>query len=249
MIPAYQNIDDVSIGYLGSLEADCLIVVVGRSNYKKSSASLDALLKDLNQQGHSVCWFESRNTQTSKILDEEFERLFGFFVRDLCERLPRLGGALRKLTKGFLLLMRPSRWEFWVKCLKNNNQALANDLRTFLRRLPAKNVVLYSHSAGGIVCSLAASEPSVVKLICFGYPFKHPEKSEESSRTQHLAALQKPFLIIQGDEDEYGTAHDIKRYQLSATIKVESICSGHDYDGLDSVEYQRCFDLLQRFVT
>lgn len=248
MIPACQNIDGVSIAYLGSLQADCLIVVVGRSNYKKSSASLDALLKDLHRQGHSVCWFESRNTQTSKLLDEEFEGLFGSFMWDYCLRSPKFGGALRKLTKGILLLMRPSRWGFWFKCIKDNNQALAKDLRRFLRQSHAKRVVLYAHSAGGIICSLASSEPSVVKLICFGYPFKHPENDEERSRTQHLAALEKPFLIIQGDEDEYGTVDAIKRYRLSPTIRVESIRSGHDYDDMNSVEYRRCFELLQGFI-
>lgn len=249
MVPSHQNIDGVSIGYLGALEADGLIVVVGRSNYKKSSASLDALLKDLHRQGHSVCWFESRNTQTSKLLGEEFEVLFGSLMRDYCLRSPRFGGALRKLIKGVLLLMRPSRWEFWFKCIKDNNQALAKDLRRFLRSLPAKYVVLYAHSAGGIVCSLASSESSVVKLICFGYPFKHPEHDEENSRTQHLAGLEKPFLIIQGDEDEYGTVDDIKHYCLSPTIRVESIRSGHDYDNMSGVEYRRCFKLLQDLLS
>lgn len=249
MIPAYQNIDGVSIAYLGSLQADSLIVAVGRNNYKKSSASLDELLKDLHRQGHSVCWFESRNTQTSKLLDEEFEDLFGYLMGDFCLRSPRLGGSLRKLLKGALLLKRPSRWDFWFKCTKDNNQELAKDLRKFLRILPAKHVVLYAHSAGGIVCSLASSEPSVAKLICFGYPFKHPEKDEEKLRTQHLAALEKPFLIIQGDEDEYGTVDDIKRYRLSSTIKVEPLHSGHDYDDLSVIEYRRCFELLQGFLS
>lgn len=249
MLVKHKSIDGMTLGYLGSLNDLSLIVVIGRSNYKKSSESLDALVKALHASGHSVCWFENRQTQTAKLLEDKFERLWGSRVSKFCKHNFLIGNLLRKTIKIFVLLAHPTRWGYFLTVFKNSNQRIANDLRKFLRHFPARRIYLFSHSAGGIVSSLAEAEDSVTKLVCFGYPFKHPDQDEEPSRTARLKKMIKPFLIIQGDQDEYGSAQDSKRYKLSSSISVVPIQAEHGYDNLSVSEYQKCLELLEKFLT
>jgi len=220
------------------------IVVVGRSNYSKASASLEALLADLQAAGFAVVWFESRITQIARWRDARFERLFGGRLLAWCQSQGALGKHVRRLTNALILLMRPDKWTYLSKKLHTPNALAARELRRFLRQWPARHVHLFAHSAGGIVSSLAAAEPAVASVVCFGYPFKHPDKDEEPIRTAHLPDVCKPFLMLQGDQDEYGTARDAPRYGLSATTVVHSVASGHDYDRLEHQEYRRCLQLL-----
>jgi predicted alpha/beta-hydrolase family hydrolase len=217
---SHTLINGSRVSHLGSLKASHLLVVVGRSNYKKSSASLEKMLHALHAQGLTVCWFESGHTQTAKQLDDTFEKWGTRWHRGglaaCCRRHGAMGAAVRKLCKGLILLMQPGQWDYFI--FRNSNLAQAADLRRFLGQLAAPEVTLFSHSAGGIVSSLVADEPSVRRVVCFGYPFKHPEKNEEPHRTAHLATLRQPMLIFQGDRDDYGTAQDAKRYQLSTQV-------------------------------
>jgi len=242
-------IDGVTLDYVGSLDDHSLIVVVGRSNYKKSSKSLDSFLKDLHAAGHSICWFETRRIQTSKLLDDQFKNLRGSMLCDFCNRHALIGRPLRKLIKVTLLLKQPERWDYFFDINGNKNQNLARSLSKLLRNLTATQVCLFSHSAGGIVSSLSESEKSVRKMVCFGYPFKHPEQDEDPVRTAHLERVSKPFLIIQGDEDEYGSAQDSKRYKLSSSIRVVPIQASHEYDNLSADEYQKILALLNDFFS
>lgn len=245
MLLKQKTLSGVTLSYLGSLSASPLIVVIGRSNYKKSSQSLDALVKELHSAGYSVCWFESRHTQTAKMLDEKFELLWRFktFGSSM------ISSSLRKLVKAAILLLHPKKWDYFFSAFINSNQSLANDLKKLLRNLPATDVYLLSHSAGGIVSSLVESEKSVKRLVCFGYPFKHPERDEEEIRTDHLDKLTKPFLIFQGNQDEYGSALDAKRYKLSSSICVVPIQTDHSYDKLSTAEFHRCLELLLNFYS
>lgn len=245
----YQLINGVNLGYIGSLADDSVIVVTGRNDYKKNSMSLDSLVKDLHLTGHSVCWFEAKRTQTAKFLDNQFQSLCNSKIANFCQRNPMFGRLLKKLIKAALLLKKPMQWDYFLPLGKNEVSVLANELCQLLRCLPARDVFLFSHSAGGIVASLVESEPNVKKIVCFGYPFKHPDKSEEPIRTAHLIALKKPMLIIQGEDDEYGTAKDVQRYNLSESIRVFSVQSDHDYANLGAVEYQRCLSVLKDFYS
>lgn len=242
----YLCVDGVTLGCLGPLDAARLIVVVGRSNYKKSSASVERLLADLHLLGYSVCWFETRTIQTCKFLEDRFSMLMNGAVSRCCERLNTPGKFLRRLIKTVMLFGHPARWDFFWRRGENTNHHLAAELSTFLQGLKSPRVFLLAHSAGGIVSSLAEAAP-LEKIACFGYPFKHPEKEEEPIRTAHLAGMAKPFLILQGDQDEYATAVTAKRYSLSPSIRLVSVDSDHNYDELSAVEHQRCLGLLHAF--
>ena len=79
--------------------------------------------------------------------------------------------------------------------------------------------------AGGTVVHINAG---VAGLVCLGYPF-HPPGRPEKTRTEHLADLRTPALILQGERDRFGTPGDVAGYELSASITVEWLPDG-DHD-------------------
>lgn len=213
-----------------------MIVVAGRNNFREYSDSLNAMVDDLQKAGYPVCRLEQRNIATSRWLD------------DRSARLRRRQDGLTKAIKALILLSRPARWDYFLKLVEAPHASAARDLRRLIRGLPTDQVCLVSHSAGGIVASQVASEQAVTKLVCFGYPFKHPDRAEEPDRTAHLSSVTKPFLIIQGEQDDYGTAADAQRYGLSASTIVASVAADHGYGNLDTAEYRRCLAMLLDFL-
>lgn len=115
-----------------------------------------------------------------------------------------------------------------------------HDFREVIRYLgDGKSIYILAHSAGGLLSSLIEDEKSIRKSVCFGYPFKSPQKGFEPHRTQHLAGLKKPLLIIQGRNDEYGGEEITDLYQFSPQIRLMFIDSDHNYQDIDATERSR----------
>lgn len=93
----------------------------------------------------------------------------------------------------------------------------------------AAPVVIGGKSLGGRVASLLvdelASAHGVRGCLCLGYPF-HPPGKPDQLRTEHLAALATPTLIVQGERDSFGKRGDVEGYRLSAQIQLQWIASG-----------------------
>jgi predicted alpha/beta-hydrolase family hydrolase len=72
---------------------------------------------------------------------------------------------------------------------------------------PERALFIGGKSMGGRVASLLIDELAVsggVKgCMCLGYPF-HPPGKPLTLRTEHLASLQTPTLILQGERDTFG---------------------------------------------
>jgi predicted alpha/beta-hydrolase family hydrolase len=81
---------------------------------------------------------------------------------------------------------------------------------------------------GGRMASLVADRLGVAGLICLGYPF-HPPGRPERTRTDHLAGLATPTLILQGERDRLGNRQDVDGYVLSSAIQVHWLADG-DHD-------------------
>ncbi len=81
--------------------------------------------------------------------------------------------------------------------------------------------VVGGKSMGGRVASLAAQDlyerGRMNGLICLGYPF-HPPGKPEQLRTAHLAALEAPTLIVQGERDPFGSREDVEILQRNALL-------------------------------
>lgn len=225
------------------------IVVIGRTNYRKSSVWIDTLLAELRQAGHEVHWFESRQTENGRLLDRILEQ---HLPSGLCRRLASNHGPfawLRKLLKALLLLRFPSRWIVFVDSLRGHHtEHAAAQLERLLGARPAASVVLFGHSAGGIVSLLCEPHQAVDRIICIGYPFRHPERGEEKFRTDPLAKVGKPVLIIQGNRDEYGNGEAAHHYRLAPSIQMASVGSNHDYRNLSLDDQVACRALVERFL-
>ncbi|WP_449220747.1 alpha/beta family hydrolase [Tistrella mobilis] len=236
------------VRHLGTPDADTLLIVMGRNNYRQPSSMIERIIGAIHDRGIPVCWLETRTTRTFKLLDHRFETLAGPRVRALRRRWPALGRVVERLIKSMILLTRPDRWDYAVRPRKRANLVAARDLRDFLDRLPARRIWCLAHSAGGIVTSLASADPRITRLVCFGYPFRHPLQDEDPARTDHLARLDTPFLIIQGDQDPYGTAMDARRYGLSETIRILPVPDGHNYADLPGQDETAVLSAILAFL-
>ncbi len=87
---------------------------------------------------------------------------------------------------------------------------------------PRTPLYIGGKSMGGRIASIIAEElfqsRTVNGLVCLGYPF-HPQNKPEKLRTAHLAKLNCPTLIVQGDRDPLGTRTEVESYQLASSIK------------------------------
>ena len=86
-------------------------------------------------------------------------------------------------------------------------------------------LTIAGRSLGGRMASLVADECGVRALVCFAYPF-HPPGKPEKLRTEHLAALRTPTLIVQGERDAFGSKAEVDGYDLSDAIRVHWLADG-----------------------
>lgn len=227
------------------------VVSIGRSNFRRSSASIDQLLLELDSKGVHVLNFESKRIQDARAFDAWWSGWFGGRVALWCEQHSRTGAVVRKVSKG-LRLIALGDLKTWVFAFmySANGQAVA-ELRALLLQWhqahPGRRVYLLGHSAGALVASLVHDAPNVVGLVGFGYPFKHPDNDEEPNRTRHLSRVSKPFLIVQGELDSYGSPAQAVAYGLSATTRVVSVECTHDYN-LTAEQQTQCMQWLNDFL-
>ncbi|WP_334061611.1 alpha/beta family hydrolase [Alteromonas genovensis] len=81
-------------------------------------------------------------------------------------------------------------------------------------------------SMGGRMATMSIEDmPSVKGAIAFGYPF-HPPGKPEKTRTDHLQAVNKPLLIVQGERDTFGTKSEVAEYALCPSIEISFLADG-----------------------
>lgn len=89
-------------------------------------------------------------------------------------------------------------------------------------------LIIAGKSMGGRVASTIADEQAaqgVVGCLCLGYPF-HPPGQPQKLRTDHLAALQTPTLIVQGERDSFGRREEVEEYILAPAINLHWLAAG-----------------------
>jgi predicted alpha/beta-hydrolase family hydrolase len=94
--------------------------------------------------------------------------------------------------------------------------------------LGPENLIIGGKSMGGRIASMIADEAGVAGLVCLGYPF-HPPGKPDKLRTEHLAGLKTPALILEGERDPFGKREEVAGYTLSKSISVAFLPDG-DHD-------------------
>ena len=108
-------------------------------------------------------------------------------------------------------------------------EAFRQQVRLETTEQPGRSVFIGGKSMGGRVASLLidelAASDGVRGCLCLGYPF-HPPGKPMQLRTEHLAVLQAPTLILQGERDTFGKREEVETYSLSPLVQLRWIPSG-----------------------
>lgn len=116
------------------------------------------------------------------------------------------------------------------------------EVYTAVRACVSGTLAIGGKSMGGRMASLLADELQPDALICLGYPFYAAGKPDKP-RVEHLAALQTPTLIVQGERDALGNRETVEGYTLSSAIHVHWLpTANHDLKPLKAagVSYEAC---------
>lgn len=137
----------------------------------------------------------------------------------------------------------------------NRAPILLDTWRALIAEAGADRLVIGGKSMGGRIASMVADETGVRGLVCLGYPF-HPPGKPEKLRTEHLADLKTPALILQGERDPFGRRDEVAAYALSKAITLDWLPdgdhsfkprkkSGHTEDGNLALAATRINGLLE----
>jgi predicted alpha/beta-hydrolase family hydrolase len=107
----------------------------------------------------------------------------------------------------------------------NREPVLRETWHNVINALDAETLIIGGKSMGGRIASLIADEVQPAALVCLGYPF-HPTGKPDRLRTEHLAEIQTPTLILQGERDALGNRDEVAGYQLSESIKIHWLPDG-----------------------
>ena len=86
-------------------------------------------------------------------------------------------------------------------------------------------IVIGGKSMGGRMSSLLVDHPLVAGIACLGFPF-HPPGKPENYKGAHLANLEKPTLILQGERDTFGKREEFDEFVLSEHVDVHFLPDG-----------------------
>ncbi len=86
-------------------------------------------------------------------------------------------------------------------------------------------IVIGGKSMGGRMSSLLAGNELVAGIACLGFPF-HPPGKPEKYKGEHLANIEKPTLILQGERDTFGKREEFDGFALSGQVKVRFLPDG-----------------------
>jgi len=123
------------------------------------------------------------------------------------------------------------------------------DVRTALDRLaeehPGLPIVVVGYSFGAVVGLRAgAGDPRVTHLVALGTPVGEPDWEVE-----HLRTTEKPRLLVQGENDEFGDADAIRAFAASAKgpVDVEVVAGAdHLFHGVEDAAVEAVVAYIQR---
>jgi uncharacterized protein len=216
-----------------------ILLITERDDYKKDHQLMESLKKELSGGDRQLVFYRRQDEEeTPYLLDPE-------------EKLAMRSAWVRKPLKAISLFKYPSRWGYFLTWYSNTRsiKQRCKKLESFIKNLGMDtNIVILSRSAGGMIASRIADSLGINKLICLGYPFKHPQRPTEPERFEHLARLKTPFLILQGARDQYGGINIQTTYTLSPQISLAFVDTDHDFK-VTNLEWDRIITNIKDFIS
>jgi predicted alpha/beta-hydrolase family hydrolase len=209
----------------GPLNANRFVILLSRENFRRDDQLVERLIQSFVRRGITVARYEPEDAVTTRLIDRE--------------HFNSLPLRMRQGLKALLLLFFPLSWRHYS--LRYRDRAHSIDYRTrSLRALidflgPRKEISLVTRSASGRVASGIADDIGISRLVCLGYPFRHPTEPLDSSRYSHLTHLKTPFLILQGTRDTYGGIASDGCYALAPNTSLRWIDTDHNFAVSDEV--------------
>lgn len=149
------------------------------------------------------------------------------FINDMAARLAGLGVNVLRFEFPYMAQRRldggkrpPNPAPKLLECWRQ--------VYALVRRHVAGTLAVGGKSMGGRMASLLADELQADALVCLGYPFYAVGKPQKP-RVEHLAGLQTPTLIVQGERDALGNRVAVEAYELSPSIELMWLVAG-DHD-------------------
>jgi uncharacterized protein len=238
---------------MGTKKLDFSIVVIGRRNHRKKSHGIEKFILEASQYVNKAIYFSSDKEKYAI----EINNAISCNLNKLPKVLSCISHAIFQNTTGGKLARRISQFLYLacnpkliIKVVKAfwHKKSHLEQLEAAIKSLDDDRVIIVAHSAGGILAAQAQHLEKIVACICFGYPFKHPEKDEENYRTEPLQNITKPFLIFQGNEDEYGSALKVSDYATPPSIRCISIDADHDCAIIQEQDYKKIFDIFSNLL-
>ena len=151
------------------------------------------------------------------------------FMAAIAYGLAAAGWRVVRFEFGYMARMRETGRRQGPERMPVLQEAFRQQVRLETAAQPERPVFIGGKSMGGRVASLLVDElaasDGVRGCLCLGYPF-HPPGKPLQLRTEHLAALNTPTLILQGERDTFGKRGEVEAYALSPGVQVEWIPSG-----------------------
>ena len=213
-----------------------ILLMVGRDDWQKDGPLNIQLLERLRRPGLRVVWEDPATAWVHAWLD-------------WCRRHPALSGLLRqpglRAAQLAYAATHPAYlgylWRRGRRTVENRCASLTHTVRSLA---PQGELIFFARSSGGRVASLVADALPVARIVCLGYPFRHPEAGDEPERYRHLATLRTPMLIVQGRHDVYGGAEVAQRYPLSPQVRLRVVEADHDFR-LDAAQADQIVALIE----
>lgn len=197
-----------------------ILIILERDSYEKDAVFLNQLITAIAPSGYTPVWYNPHGVGSSQIVTSN----------PFVNSLPKW---IRFPIKALLLLRHPVRLGHYLSrdaWRESTIDGRCINLKKFIGTFgPETEIAIFSRSAGGRIASRIANETPIKKIVCLGYPFKHPDQPDEPDRYQHLETLRKPMLIIQGTRDSYGGTEVTNKYKLSPCIAINFIDADHDF--------------------
>jgi pimeloyl-ACP methyl ester carboxylesterase len=231
----FQFRDGASISLQPGHSSQPIVLYYGRDNRAAGDPLSRALLQALSDRGWRVAELDAVEHAMNRALD--WDQRLG--------RLPRWQAWAVKIVR---LILRPKLWPYYIHRLRLGRAAcIRKSALGCIRASAMMPDIILGYSAGARFGSAIVDELAVKAVVCFGYPFRHPEHGDEPERYTHLATIETPCLIVQGRNDSYGGSKDLAGYPLSQAVQVRFVDADHNLN-LDAPHQQEVVDMVLDFL-